>query len=184
VPNCPSRNNRLVVVSIKTKPRREPGLSFCYKEKKGISTKSVVMSATEEWKVVESYSNYEISSRGNVRRILKTGKHRIRKPRKATDGYLLVDMWQNNKALNRRVHRLVAEAFIPGKLTESDVVDHIDGNRSNNIVENLRWVSPVINDAHRGNGLINFITDICQLRDSGKEPVEIMSIMAKNPANR
>ena len=52
-------------------------------------------------------------------------------------GYLLVSIPYRKTCY---IHRLVAEAFIPNPLGATEV-DHIDGNRSNNRIENLRWVS-------------------------------------------
>ena len=86
----------------------------------------------EEYKPILDYPDYEVSNLGNVRNI-KTG--RILKPRN-NDGYYRVLL--NNK--NKRIHRLVALTFLPNPDNKTDV-DHIDRNRTNNVVSNLRWVS-------------------------------------------
>ena len=90
------------------------------------------------WKKIKLCENYSINELGEVRNDT-TGK--IKKPfiNKA-NGYLTVDLWKDNKPLKITIHRLLAEAFIPnpdGKLT----VDHKDGNRLNNSLENLRWAT-------------------------------------------
>nr|DAW49194.1 MAG TPA: homing endonuclease [Caudoviricetes sp.] len=90
------------------------------------------------WKKIRLCDNYSINELGDVRNDI-TGK--MKKPfiNKAT-GYLTVDLWKDNKPLKVTIHRLLAEAFIPnpsGKLT----VDHKDGNRLNNSLENLRWAT-------------------------------------------
>ena len=92
----------------------------------------------EEWKVIKDYSNYEISNTGKVRN--KITKN-ILKFLLNKDNYLYVDLYNDNKknATHKRIHRLVAETF----LGESNlVVNHIDGNKHNNVVNNLEWVSP------------------------------------------
>ena len=85
----------------------------------------------EIWKRVED-SNYEISDRGRFR---KVGNRWIIAGT-IKDGYVRVRL--NGKGVF--VHRLVAQAFIP-KPEGKELVDHIDGNRTNNHFSNLRWVT-------------------------------------------
>jgi hypothetical protein len=90
----------------------------------------------EQWKQISGY-DYEVSSYGNVRN-MKTGK--LKQQHEVNGGYLRVGLYKNGKLKNFRVHRLVANAFIPNPHGYSDV-DHIDRNRQNNHVSNLRWLS-------------------------------------------
>lgn len=90
------------------------------------------------WKKIKRNNNYSINKNGEVRND-KTGH--IKQPFKnKRNGYLTVDLYKNNKSEKVPIHRLVAETFIPNpenKLT----VDHIDGNRQNNSIDNLRWAT-------------------------------------------
>lgn len=102
----------------------------------------------EEWKAVVGFEGlYEVSNLGNVRSIQFHGKKR-NKLMTLTDvrGYKFAKLtdWENAVALSYPVHRLVAQAFIPNPENKSQV-DHIDTNPSNNIVTNLRWVTPLEN---------------------------------------
>ena len=97
----------------------------------------------EEWKTVivngEVYNNYMVSNLGNVKSLKgRYGKETILKPMKNKSNYLRVDLRKDEKRKMCLIHRLVAEAFIP-KIEGKEFVDHIDGNRQNNNVENLRW---------------------------------------------
>ncbi|HHJ7007677.1 TPA: HNH endonuclease [Streptococcus pyogenes] len=56
------------------------------------------------------------------------------------NGYLIVDLYKDNKSEKVPIHRLVAEAFIPN-LENKATVDHIDGDRKNNSINNLRWAT-------------------------------------------
>lgn len=91
-----------------------------------------------EWKKIERNSNYSVSNNGIVK---NNNSNIIKKPHiNKKSGYYIVDLWQNNKAEKVPIHRLVAEAFIPNPHNKP-TVDHIDGNRLNNNVDNLRWAT-------------------------------------------
>lgn len=88
------------------------------------------------WKKIST--NYSINEDGIVRNDV-TGK--IKSTYINTgNNYAYVDLWENNKAKKRTIHRLLAEAFIPNP-DNKPTVDHIDGNRQNNSLDNLRWAT-------------------------------------------
>lgn len=96
----------------------------------------------EEWKQIEASPLYEVSNLGNVRHI--TRKNNL-KPRSSPKKYNYVcynvhiaDI--TGKQRNRKIHQLVAKAFLPNPNNYTEI-DHIDRNTANNNVENLRWVS-------------------------------------------
>ena len=97
----------------------------------------------EEWKDIEGYENkYQISNFGNVRN--KLGN--IMKPFN-NKGYLCISLFKNNKKKHFRVHRLVAQHFIENKDNKKEV-NHIDGNKKNNKVNNLEFVTSKENKLH------------------------------------
>lgn len=90
------------------------------------------------WKKIERNDNYSINRQGQIRND-STGH--IKSPFvNVRNNYLIVDLYKNNKSEKIPIHRLIAEAFIPN-LENKLTVDHIDGNRQNNAVENLRWAT-------------------------------------------
>lgn len=93
-------------------------------------------------KVVDN-DNYSISNDGIVKN--KTGKEKVLRERK--DGYLEVQLYRDGIRSHKRVHRLVAEAFIPNPENKPDV-NHKDGNKHNNSVDNLEWVNKSENMQH------------------------------------
>ena len=111
----------------------------------------------EIWKDVIGFENmYQISNNGKVKSLKRKSligrvlKERFLKPSKDTKGYLRVSLHKNNKAHHRSIHRLVAEAFIINNDNKSQV-NHKDGNKENNIVSNLEWMSNKENSDHAYN---------------------------------
>ena len=95
----------------------------------------------EAWKPVVGSAGYEVSSLGQVRRVV-TG--RVLKPGLGSHGYLAVSMGRRNHHL---VHRLVAAAFlqpVPGKA----FVNHINGVKTDNRADNVEWTTRSLNQLH------------------------------------
>ena len=92
----------------------------------------------EIWKDKKDYEgHYQVSNFGRVKSI-KFGKERILKLTKDKDGYFFVNLYKNNKSKAFKVHRLVAEAFLPNT-DNLPLINHKDEDKSNNIVSNLEW---------------------------------------------
>lgn len=103
----------------------------------------------EEWKDIEDYPNYQVSTFGNIkskerytkqRNGMSLRKERLLIPQKDHKGYLYVRLYNENGWKYFKVHILVAKTFIPNFFNKP-TVDHIDRNKENNNVDNLRWAS-------------------------------------------
>lgn len=88
-------------------------------------------------KKIEGFSDYSITDSGKVLSEYK-GNFKWLKPGKYRGGYLQVILRNGGKTYAKKVHRLVAEAHIPN-IDNKPCVDHINGVRTDNRVENLRW---------------------------------------------
>lgn len=95
----------------------------------------------ELWLPIEDYENYSISTIGNIR---NNSTNLILKQTLNNCGYRIVTLINNKIKKNKYVHRLIAQTFIINA-TNYKLVDHIDQNRSNNNIDNLRWVDYSIN---------------------------------------
>ena len=115
----------------------------------------------EIWKDIKGYEGkYQISNLGNVKSVYRKVNHRYRGKEKTRTiyekilkkavnrfGYEYVCLTDKSKGKKLKVHRLVAEAFIPNPLNKK-TVNHIDGNKSNNCVDNLEWSTYLENQHH------------------------------------
>ena len=98
----------------------------------------------EEWLEIEDYPNYLVSNKGMVR------NNKFKTDKKLTigdNGYYFVNLYNGDKHQFKTVHRLVANAFIENS-ENLPCVNHKDGNKLNNTVENLEWVSYSKNAKH------------------------------------
>ena len=110
----------------------------------------------EVWKSISGYEQlYEISNLGRVKslpRLIKArnpfiSKEYIRKPVLYNNGYLCIRLSKDGFVKNHSLHRLIATEFL-NKLDESYEVNHIDGNKLNNSLDNLEWVTKADNQKH------------------------------------
>jgi len=112
----------------------------------------------ELWHPCAGYeTHYEVSNLGNVRSIermvaheeggLKRNPAKQLKAGKGKNGYLTVSFSVDSIKSNHSVHRLVARAFIPNESNKPQV-NHKDGNKHNNHIDNLEWVTRSENMKH------------------------------------
>lgn len=104
----------------------------------------------EKFVIIEEFNNYAVSNYGRIKNV-KNG--RILTPSKNGQGYMHYVFCQNGVKKGFKIHRLVAIYFIDNPLN-LPCVNHIDGDKTNNNVNNLEWCTAKENDAHaRLNGL-------------------------------
>lgn len=106
---------------------------------------------TEEWRPVAGYVGiYEVSSIGRIRRLPEPRRAlrvRVLKPRYDKKGYVRVALHHSGRK-DAAVHRLVALAFLGAPPGDKVQVNHIDGDKQNNAVTNLEWVTGAENIQH------------------------------------
>lgn len=114
----------------------------------------------EEWRDIAGFEGeYQVSNFGRVRSLDRAIRHkdahggyaifkyhgRLIKPVKTTEGYMAVPLGRLNPC--NRVHQLVAKAFIPF-MPDKNMINHIDGDKTNNNVSNLEWCNNRENQLH------------------------------------
>lgn len=138
-----------------------------------------------ERKKIANYE-YEVDKLG---RIFRVGNDVEKAQSTNRDGYKIVVLYKNNKSIAKTVHRLVALAFLPNP-ENKPCVNHIDGDKTNNVLENLEWVTYSENTIHSfKNGLqipaqgedvhcakvTNAqVHEICKLMEQGLRNIEII----------
>lgn len=121
------------------------------------------MDKKEIWKDIPGYEgNYQVSNLGRIKSVDKVKHVKDPKSNREYDrhfpeciktvsvdnkGYLFVNLKINSKNTRYRVHRLVAQVFIPNP-ENLPQVNHIDEDKTNNCVDNLEWCTPMYNNLH------------------------------------
>ena len=105
----------------------------------------------EIWKDVEGFSSYQVSNLGRVKNKITS---RILKPGLGGAGYLTVTLYKNKKGVSTNVHELVSAAFL-GRKPEGYTVNHIDGNKTSNVVKNLEYLTYAQNLQHAYKNKLN-----------------------------
>lgn len=101
----------------------------------------------EEWKILEEHKEYSVSNLGRVKNNIT---NLLLKPTTNNNGYFKIGFWINNVKKHFYLHRLVAKYFVENK-ENKNIVNHKDGNRQNNNVNNLEWVTQSENNWHKYN---------------------------------
>lgn len=98
----------------------------------------------EEWRRCKEIDNYEVSNTGKIRN-RRTG--RIMRTSINSNGYEQVQLHKDGNMYTRRIHRLVADTFYDGDHSNLDV-NHKDGDKLNNNIDNLEWCTRQENVIH------------------------------------
>lgn len=102
----------------------------------------------EIWQDIPGFDGvYEISKETSFVRSKASGQ--IKKQSLNNNGYLRVELYKNNKRKRLFVHRIMADLFVANKNRKKfNVVNHLDGNKLNNLPPNLEWTDKSGNQTH------------------------------------
>ena len=99
----------------------------------------------EIWKDIKGFEGlYQVSNYGKIR---NSRNNKLLKTQKDIKNYVVITLKNKEKKYTLKVHRLVAQAFVENSLNKPQV-NHIDGNKENNFVDNLEWVNNSENQYH------------------------------------
>lgn len=136
-------NSTSTMHKIHSKPFTLDMFSLEQIERKNYSYDVEIKVENEVWKSVKDIDSVEVSNSGKVRR---NGKELSVSVNSA--GYKKVTINSNGKYINKYLHRLMAEVFIENECDWKTEVNHKDGNKLNNNLDNLEWVSKSENAIH------------------------------------
>lgn len=144
------------------------------------------MKMKEIWRDIVGYEGlYQVSNLGRVRSLDRKHemyqhkkkqlverkiKGKIIRINKRVNGYLFVVLYKNGEGKSKNVHRLIAEAFIPNP-NNLPQVNHKDGNKCNNTIENLEWCTASYNVKHAFDNGLKFVSE---------KQIEFMKKLGKN----
>ena len=139
-----------------------------------ISKKSIhqLIKWQTEYEPIPNFENYTISKNGEVRKVTGTRAPRIMKPKIDKDGYYQIGLRKEGKKHYKSIHRLVATTYLENTCNFTDV-NHKNGDKLNNNVDNLEWCTQRYNTIHSyvcNNRKPNITTNkICELYKGGNK---------------
>lgn len=159
------------------------GCNICHKRhiSKFVESIQNIKITGEIWKDVTDYIGlYQISNFGRLR-TKSNNRWIIRSNTNSKGGYFSVVLVDKNRRSSTRIHRLVYEAFV-GKIPKGYYIHHLDGNKQNNHVDNLKLVSPKEHAReHYIESLITRGATIDETKDSYKYIISNGIVVGENP---